>query len=72
MLHWHDHFATYYHTMISGVLAAGDCETLIKLEPLPLAIAMGTCVAAGLAHLLDSLQIEDDVAEGGFLGRLDR
>ncbi|KAI0841362.1 thioredoxin reductase glit [Hypoxylon sp. FL0890] len=48
----------FYTTSVPGVYAAGDCATFMKA--VPMATMMGSCVAAGLAHVL---QAEDDVSE---------
>jgi len=45
-------------TSIEGVLAAGDCATMMK--SVPTAIYMGVIAAAGVVH---GLQAEDDVEE---------
>ncbi|KAI2618035.1 thioredoxin reductase glit [Hypomontagnella submonticulosa] len=46
----------FYTTNVPGVYAAGDCATMMKA--VPQATAMGSFIAAGLAHVL---QAEDDV-----------
>lgn len=48
----------FYTTNVPGVYAAGDCATMLKA--VPMATMMGSCVAAGLAHVL---QAEDDVED---------
>ncbi|KAI1382629.1 FAD/NAD(P)-binding domain-containing protein [Hypoxylon trugodes] len=48
----------FYTTNVPGVYAAGDCATMMK--SVPMATAMGSFVAAGLAH---ALQAEDDVED---------
>ncbi|KAI1142014.1 thioredoxin reductase glit [Hypoxylon sp. FL0543] len=48
----------FYTTSVPGVYAAGDCATFMKA--VPMATMMGSCVAAGLAHVL---QAEDDASE---------
>ncbi|KAI0150366.1 FAD/NAD(P)-binding domain-containing protein [Xylariaceae sp. FL1272] len=48
----------FYNTNVPGVFAAGDCATMMKA--VPMATAMGSFVAGGLAH---SLQAEDDVED---------
>ncbi|KAK8011691.1 thioredoxin reductase GliT-like protein [Apiospora arundinis] len=45
-------------TSVEGVLAAGDCATMIK--SVPTAVYMGALASAGIVH---SLQAEDDVEE---------
>ncbi|KAK8050910.1 hypothetical protein PG993_002295 [Apiospora rasikravindrae] len=45
-------------TSVEGVLAAGDCATMMK--SVPTAVYMGALAAAGVAH---GLQAEDDVDE---------
>ncbi|KAI0128145.1 thioredoxin reductase glit [Hypoxylon sp. NC0597] len=47
----------FYTTNVPGVYAAGDCATPMKA--VPVATMMGSCVAAGLAHVL---QAEDDAS----------
>ncbi|RYP23799.1 hypothetical protein DL765_000876 [Monosporascus sp. GIB2] len=48
----------FCNTSVPGVFAAGDCATFLKSAAQ--AMAMGSFVAAGIAH---SVQAEDDVAE---------